>query len=448
MLRITLSILLLTLFNSLNSQVSYNDVAVIVNNNSQVSLDIGTYFRIHRNIPNQNMIYVSVPEQETTDSLGFEDLRQQVEDYLTTNNLTDSINYLVTTKGLPLKVERSNCSSAFGPQTCSSVESDLSLILGPNSGDIGGNGLIPNPYFSSGDHFSRSNFGIYLVTRLDGYSYSDVINLIDRSGPGTPVNQSTANNIVDISHTTSAVEQAFYENHYQQAHDTLVAGGWNAIWHPDTTRLIDQNNVFMYASIEFQSYMDVNINCVPGSIVSNITSVDYETFNPANNPQNAYLLGDFVAQGATGGHGFVYTTFASMIPRNEMIFSRYSDTSLHFNLAESYFAGEQRLSWSSFVLGDPKASISIDNTVNIIALEGNEIDIYPNPTSDFLQIDLNDFQSDRLAVTNLLGDIVLRRESPSNGQVQLNLSSLSSGTYFLLIDIPIGRIQRKIVVSR
>jgi hypothetical protein len=39
--------------------VNYNDVAVIVNDNSQSSQDIANYFKVKRNIPAQNIIHIN-----------------------------------------------------------------------------------------------------------------------------------------------------------------------------------------------------------------------------------------------------------------------------------------------------------------------------------------------------------------------------------------------------
>ena len=111
--------------------VSYNDVAVVVNMHSSASQAIGSYFQMHRGIPATNMIYVYVDTTEEIDSTMFNVLRSQVEDQLILNNIRDSINYLVTTKGVPLKVNRGSTYSQSSPS--SSVESELMLILGAYS---------------------------------------------------------------------------------------------------------------------------------------------------------------------------------------------------------------------------------------------------------------------------------------------------------------------------
>jgi len=113
-------------------------------------------------------------------------MRTQIEDYLINNNLVTQINYLVTTKGCPLRIIRDET----GTQTCSaSVESELTLLIGQYKGMIGNCGWVDNPYLSETNNFSFSDYQIFLVTRLDAYTKEEVFNLIDRSGPNTYVNK-------------------------------------------------------------------------------------------------------------------------------------------------------------------------------------------------------------------------------------------------------------------
>ena len=127
-----------------SAQTNYNDVLVVINSNSTISDSIGTYFATARNIPAVNIARIAVSTSEEIDSTEFNKLRSQLENYITGHNLQNQINYIVTTKGVPLKVNRGNTFSTSSPS--SSVESELTLILGPYSSTIGGNGPIISPY--------------------------------------------------------------------------------------------------------------------------------------------------------------------------------------------------------------------------------------------------------------------------------------------------------------
>ena len=108
---------------------NYSDVLIVINEESTISDSIGTYFAQQRKIPAANIVYITAPTTEEIDSVQFEQLRSQIETYLISTKLQDKINFIVTTKGVPLKVNRGNIGS--GNSSSSSVESELTLILGP-----------------------------------------------------------------------------------------------------------------------------------------------------------------------------------------------------------------------------------------------------------------------------------------------------------------------------
>jgi uncharacterized protein (TIGR03790 family) len=106
----------------------YNDVLLIINDNSPVSVQIGEYFKGQRNIPDRNVVHLQTVTTESVSAAEFaNNIRTPIENYLTSNNMKDSINYLVTTKGMPLVLSG----------TSRSIEQSLMLILGQYSSLIG-----------------------------------------------------------------------------------------------------------------------------------------------------------------------------------------------------------------------------------------------------------------------------------------------------------------------
>ena len=81
------------------------------------------------------MVYISVPPVEEIDGATFSSLRSQVEGQLIARGLVESVNFLVTTKGVPLKVGYDDAFSLTSRSA--SVESELALVLGPYSEFIG-----------------------------------------------------------------------------------------------------------------------------------------------------------------------------------------------------------------------------------------------------------------------------------------------------------------------
>src|SRR2546430_2586317 len=98
--------LFLCMFASLEAQVkvSYNDVMLIINDGSTTSVEIGNYFAGRRNIPAGHICHINASASESMDSPTFLPLKWQIQSWMKSHNLVDSINYIVTTKGCPLRV--------------------------------------------------------------------------------------------------------------------------------------------------------------------------------------------------------------------------------------------------------------------------------------------------------------------------------------------------------
>ncbi len=339
------------------SATNYNDVAVIVNTNSPTSVAIGNYFKNARSIPSVNMIYVAVDTSEEIESTTFNTLRSQVESHLTTNNLTNSINYLVTTKGVPLKVNRGNTFSTSSPSA--SVESELMLILGSYSSYIGGSGRFTSPYYYQTAHFSRSAYGIYLATRLDGYTLQDVLSLIDRSGPGLSVSPATTYVFDQDPDWNSTLPSL--NNYMATAKTTLEAKGKTVQLDQSTTYVTNQASVIGYTSWgsndhyanNYTSYAIPHHSWAPGAIAETYVSTSGRSFtSPPSYGQS--LIADLIQEGITGAKGYVYEPFSSSMAIAYILFDRYTSG---YNLVESFCMASRYCSWMDVIVGDPKTSI-------------------------------------------------------------------------------------------
>jgi uncharacterized protein (TIGR03790 family) len=327
---------------------TYKDVAVIININSSISDSIGQYFVQQRNIPSKNIIYVNAPVTEEIDSLQFELLRIQIEAYLVSSNLKDSVNYLVTTKGVPLKVHR-----AIDSQ-CSSVESELALILGSYAQYIGKGGKVVSPYYKKTDDFLRSRYGIYLVTRLDGYTYNDMKGIIDRTGAIEPEIPSGSQFVFDIDPNWNALLPSLNLNMSKISH-TLQSRGYTSILDSTTSYLTHQSNVIGYSSWGSNDYHTsvhgiVNNTWARGAIAETYVSTSGRTFSlPALYGQS--LIADLIAEGITAAKGYVYEPYSSAMADVSVLFDRYVSG---YTIAESYYSSSPYLSWMDVVIGDPK----------------------------------------------------------------------------------------------
>ncbi|MGA1792828.1 MAG: TIGR03790 family protein [Thermoplasmatota archaeon] len=162
--------------------ITYEDVALIVNDNSDISREIGTYFAMKRGLPEINIINISVPAKEIITESEYDDLARQVKDNLTKRGLTDKINYFVTTKGVPLKVTSGETNmNRQDYYESASVDSELMLMDSALEYRVHGLWWENNPYAGSDAPFSREDYGIRLVTRLTGYTKEEAMALVDRA---------------------------------------------------------------------------------------------------------------------------------------------------------------------------------------------------------------------------------------------------------------------------
>lgn len=354
---------LTTLLVRAQAPVDYNDVAVIINENSAVSREIGAYFAERRGIPAQNLIRIAVPERETIDDTEFQDLREQVETYLTENNLSTKINYLVTTKGVPIRVNRSTENETAQTTTKASVDNELTLILGQFANLIGNQGWATHNYVEIPAHFNRTVLPIYLVTRLDAYTKEDVFAMIDNSGPNTLVNKDSV--IFVLDRDPNPIDSAFHQSQ-AIAGQVLKSRGWQVLLNSDSTYITGQKNVLGYASWGSNDHFDhyYTENAIPhntwspGALAETFVSTSARSLQPGTSYGQS-LIADWLAEGVVGAKGYVFEPFTIALALPHVLFDRYTDESQDtaFNLAESFYMASRTLSWMDLTLGDPKTSI-------------------------------------------------------------------------------------------
>ena len=223
-----------------NGRLNYDDVLLVVNNRSALSLQIGDYFKQARGISELNVCHINVSANEVISSAEFATLRSQVEDYLTGNNLTDKIDYIVMTEGCPLKYGGS------GGYTYACVDSELALILGPYQSSIGGDYWVENPYFGEEKPFSRAAYGIYLVNRLTGYTWPEIKGLIDNASVSLNV---TGKCVLDVDPGKDGSPGYKIGNDWLRgANASLVPKGYDVLLDETNTFVSGQQNVSMYGS--------------------------------------------------------------------------------------------------------------------------------------------------------------------------------------------------------
>ncbi len=362
------SLCLFLLFSvPLFSQTADN-ILLILNEASPLSMDIGMYYAQKRGVPRQNLLRINTA---TEDSISREEFSRQIESpiasWLTRNSAQDRILYIVLTKGIPLRVNGDSKPDG----TVASVDSELTLLYRKLLGQtIQIKGPIKNPYYL-GDaspvkarQFSHKNQDIFLVSRLDGFTFADVKGLIDRGL--TPSKEGK----ILLDSKASLTEKG--NVWLKQAADLLGQMGFQErIVFDNTGKLLTQEkNVLGYYSwgsndpaIRIRHF---GFEFVPGALAGMFVSSDGRTFTEppptweigsweddkttlfANSPQS--LAGDLIREGVTGIAGHVAEPSLEATIHPNILFPAYLSG---FNLIESYYLAMPFLSWQTVVVGDP-----------------------------------------------------------------------------------------------
>jgi uncharacterized protein (TIGR03790 family) len=236
---------------TLNYPYNYTDVMVIYNEASAMSVQIAEYFQQTRDIADINMCNITGPTGEVVSRTEFENIRAQVENYLVNNNLTQKINYFVTTKGVPLKVSEENTGNDNwgNPNTIdrASFDQEISMILGPYQDYIGTGGFYLNALYEETNEFSSRDMGIFLVTRLTGYDWPDIKRLIDNGNVSYGYHGN--NFVLDIDPGKDGSAGYKIGNDWlRNANIILSTRGYNTLLDQTNTFVTDQTDVAGYAS--------------------------------------------------------------------------------------------------------------------------------------------------------------------------------------------------------
>ena len=169
--------------------ISPANVLVLYNADSPEGVEVASYYlQVHPGAQSLGLTGVPVTE-EVQWNIYLDTIRPQV-----LNVLTDSIDCIVTTKGLPLRIRNPKPSPfVFAWKEYSSLESELTRIDSINSRDLMGrqgwqysppfgNPLAGNPFYFQDGPFDFETYGIRLTARLDGFSVQEITDSIDRAG--------------------------------------------------------------------------------------------------------------------------------------------------------------------------------------------------------------------------------------------------------------------------
>jgi uncharacterized protein (TIGR03790 family) len=340
-----------------------SNVLVVINDSSSLSRSIGEYYARRRAVPLQNVCRIRVSDREEIARDVYDRaIAKVITRCLAAEDLRESILYIVTTSGVPLRIAGSE-----GPGgDVAAVDSELTLLYRDmRNGKHRVNGLLPNPFFGRRSlRFRHPEFPIYLVTRLAGYDFEDVKAMIDRGLMAT----NRGKVVIDLAANGSPGDDWLRAAAARLPQDRVV-------FDDSPTVLYDQKNVIAYAAWgsndKNRRRRRLGFQWLPGAIATEYVSTNGRTFRRppddwnigswadtssyfAGSPQS--LTADYIHEGATGASGHVAEPFLQFSPRPDYILPAYLAGR---NLAESFYLGIPALSWQNIVVGDPLCRLGL-----------------------------------------------------------------------------------------
>lgn len=339
------------------------NVLLVVNDNSPASLSIGQYYKAKRGIPDRNVCHIQCATDEWVSKSECENnIVIPIRNFITNTGVHDRIDYIVLTKGIPLKASY-NDATWWGPAsvtsvlTCVGVPSILSFCTNPYGPTA--YPVAPVQYFTHQSVFSLKSY--YAVTRLDAYTVDQVYRMIDDSVSAQAQNGLFLMDGRYESDPNSANGKA--NDRLRQANHNLRVGGYTTYYDDATfdsmiTEFVGGRQgvmgYFSWGSNESSYSLALYTSNLfaKGSIADGFVSSSGRSFAyPPSYGQS--LISDLIPQGMSGGTGYASEPDVRYATYPNVLFSRYVQG---YNMAESFLAATPRLYWKAVTIGDPLMS--------------------------------------------------------------------------------------------
>src|SRR5262245_19428922 len=343
---------------------SAENVAVIVNDNSQDSRRIGEYYARVRNLPLSHVLRIKTSTDDQIERDAYvKTIERPLGVAITRAALQDRLLYLVLTKGVPLRI----AGTAGVSGTMASVDSELTLLYRRMAGQPTAlEGKIDNPYYLGAREigearpFSHREHDIYLVTRIDAFTVDQALALIDRAQSPSRRGPVVLDQRRMIAAADKWLERTAARVANGTASDVSVASVSDAG--------ADRTEVLGYYSLGASASADASrrgLTFARGSIAASLGSFDARTFHqpadgwrPTHSSDSATwfegsgeaLVGELIRDGVTGVAGQVGEAYALGAVRPDILFPAYL---AGFNLVEAFYLAVPKLSWQTVVVGDP-----------------------------------------------------------------------------------------------
>jgi len=383
------------------------NVLVVQNSNSPTSMSVAAYYAAARNIPAGNLVSVNTVDSSslsTNEIMTYANYQSQIEtpiwNYLIEHGLTNVIQYIVLTKGVPHRISSEVTGGTSGGQSVDSMLATLALVnplrVGFVEVVIDGVGirteiLLGSPYINrywrSTQPFSHAIYGGYLVTRLDGYTEADAKALVDRATAAcnTPLHvvldaRSTPTPEVVALQPESMFDEG-YELVYGDYDGDIVRSSQVISNRPFLDIALNQTGSALGSAYPLTCYVSWGSNgpadyqityhsltFAARAIAETAVSSSGRTFLPTTGGQS--LIADLISQGVAGAKGYATEPYLDAIASPTVLFDEYTSGR---NLAESFYAASRLIGWKDIVLGDPLCALDLtDGKVPSAKAAGNQ----------------------------------------------------------------------------
>jgi len=331
--------LLLTLILAVSCRLAEaqlpSTVLVVGNANNANSVILVNTYAQARAVPASNKLLLNLPSAFTPDNCATISMANYqsllLAPILARIKTLHHIDYIVLCRNLPIMIT----------DTSGSVDSALA---GQSISQI------PNHYCGYTTAFNSTTYGMYLVTRLDGWSWADATALVTHSiaaKKGAPVfldecayynqfnnyvwfNQSMSQAAIDTQANGVPVILSTISNFYAPS---VALGGYYSWGSNDNTF-----SAAAFAALQFS----------PGAIAETLVSTSASNLRTPGGAQSQ--IAQLVHQGVTGIKGYVSEPNIDACAIPDILFPYYTSGS---NLAEAFYAASIYVGWRDVVVGDP-----------------------------------------------------------------------------------------------
>ena len=349
------------------------EMVIVVNRNDPDSLSIGQHYARQRGIPESRIVHLSAPIKETISIAEYvntvanpllnallenewvKGVKAGSKDVYGRERLSVSIHsipFVVLIKGVPLRITNDPLlieeSSANLPMQFrvnnGSVDGEIALLLAPPRTSM--TALVPNPYFEKSSISSTDANRLLRVTRLDGPTKANVMNLIDRTLRAEEIGL-MGRAYIDtggphakgdewIRAAGDIAEAAFFDIDYETSK--------RAMNHRDR---LDAPAIYMgwYRPHAQAQWRSPRWPVPPGAIGFHLHS-----FSGTSVRSTKTWLGAFIAQGYCATVGNVYEPYLEHTHRPQVLLAHLMSGG---SFGEAVALSTPSLSWQNVAIGDP-----------------------------------------------------------------------------------------------